>query len=76
MKASDIPEEVRAALDGRPAEPKTFTAWMGEQSAAEQDRLFGPAAAERWRAGEISQAEMIRQARRPLYPAEFASGAG
>lgn len=76
MKASDIPEDIRAAMDGAPAEPLTFTAWMNAQSPEEQARLFGPASAARWRTGDISQAELLRQARRPLSIAEFASREG
>lgn len=76
MKATDIPEEARAALDGKPAQPQTFTAWMSNRTAEEQDQLFGRRNATRWRAGEISQAELLRQAGHEMSPGEFAAENG
>lgn len=73
MKTSDIPESVRAEMDGKAAESKTFAVWMNELSNAEQDRLFGESAAQRWRDDTITQTELLRQARRPLSVESFAS---
>lgn len=71
MKASDIPEDVRAEMDGKGAEPRTFAAWMNALTPAEQDRLFGSVNASRWRAGRITQTELLRQAGRPLSLPDF-----
>jgi hypothetical protein len=73
MKASDIPEDVRAEMDGKGAEPKTFVVWMNEQTPAEQDRLFGSLNASRWRAGRITQTELLRQNGRALAVSQFAA---
>lgn len=73
MKTSDIPEEVRALMDGKAAEPRTFEAWMKELSDAEQDQLFGEYNAARWRAGGITQGELLRQTTRPLSIESFAA---
>lgn len=72
MKASEIPEEIREALDGKPSEPRTFTQWMNSIEAAERVRLFGKLNAARWEAGTITQTELLRQSGRPLSVAEFA----
>jgi hypothetical protein len=72
MKASDIPQEIRDALDGKPSEPRTFTQWMNEIGAAERERLFGKLNNVRWEAGTITQTELLRQTGRPLSVADFA----
>jgi hypothetical protein len=72
MNVNEIPEAVRAEMDGKSAEPATFAAWMNEKTPEEQDRLFGSLNARRWRAGTITQSELIRQLGRPLPVAEFA----
>jgi hypothetical protein len=66
MNVDDIPEEIRAMLDGEGTEPQTFTAWVNEMSPAERAEIFGPAKAGRWEDGSITPREMIDQSGRPL----------
>ncbi len=73
MKASDIPEDVRAEMDGNGAEPQTFNAWVKEQTPEELARLFGRGPASRWGSGKITQVELLRQTGNALALKKFAS---
>jgi hypothetical protein len=71
MKASDIPDDVRAEMDGKGAEPQTFTAWMNAQTPDEQAALFGEKNAKRWQSGAITQVALLKQPGNALSVAKF-----
>lgn len=73
MKASDIPHEVRALMDGQAAAPETLDAFLRRKDEGFQNALLGVQKAQMWREVHITVSDLVDQNNRPLTVAELQS---